>query len=64
MTLVAFYAGLNLVAWFMIFSFVRETKQLTLEELDRKSHFARLIWPHADVSRRGLLGPDERFHHL
>jgi len=31
----AFYAGLNLVAWFMIFCFVRETKQLTLEELDQ-----------------------------
>ncbi|KAF2639617.1 putative sugar transporter [Massarina eburnea CBS 473.64] len=30
-----FYAGLNLVAWFMIFAFVRETKQLTLEELDQ-----------------------------
>jgi hypothetical protein len=30
-----FYAGLNLVAWFMIFCFVRETKQLTLEEIDR-----------------------------
>lgn len=34
--LVGFYAGLNLLAWFMIFCFVRETKQLTLEELDRK----------------------------
>jgi sugar porter (SP) family MFS transporter len=32
-----FYAGLNLIAWFMIFCFVRETKQLTLEEIDRKS---------------------------
>ncbi|KAL9599044.1 MAG: hypothetical protein Q9219_004078 [cf. Caloplaca sp. 3 TL-2023] len=31
-----FYAGLNLIAWFMIFCFVRETKQLTLEELDRE----------------------------
>ncbi|SPO07566.1 probable transporter (major facilitator superfamily) [Cephalotrichum gorgonifer] len=30
-----FYAGLNLVAWAMIFFFVRETKQLTLEELDQ-----------------------------
>jgi len=30
-----FYAGLNLIAWFMIFVFVRETKQLTLEELDQ-----------------------------
>ncbi|KAJ6502695.1 hypothetical protein C8R47DRAFT_1007777, partial [Mycena vitilis] len=30
-----FYAGLNLVAWGMIFCFVRETKELTLEELDQ-----------------------------
>ncbi|KAJ5105519.1 facilitated glucose transporter [Penicillium alfredii] len=30
-----FYAGLNLLAWCMIFCFVRETKQLTLEELDQ-----------------------------
>jgi hypothetical protein len=30
-----FYAGLNLLAWFIIFCFVRETKQLTLEELDQ-----------------------------
>ncbi|KAF2755627.1 hypothetical protein EJ05DRAFT_467802 [Pseudovirgaria hyperparasitica] len=29
-----FYAGLNLIAWGMVFCFVRETKQLTLEELD------------------------------
>lgn len=29
-----FYAGLNLLAFFMIFLFVPETKQLTLEELD------------------------------
>jgi hypothetical protein len=30
-----FYAGLNLIAWGLIFCFVRETKQLTLEELDQ-----------------------------
>lgn len=30
-----FYAGLNLIAWFMIFCFIRETKQLTLEEIDQ-----------------------------
>lgn len=30
-----FYAGLNLIAWFMIFCFLRETKQLTLEEIDQ-----------------------------
>lgn len=29
-----FYAGLNLVALFLIFSFMPETKQKTLEELD------------------------------
>lgn len=40
---VGFYAGLNLIAWFMIFAFVRETKQLTLEELDRKSNHP-LAW--------------------
>lgn len=34
--IVGFYAGLNLIAWFMIFCFVRETKQLTLEEIDRE----------------------------
>ncbi|KAM3530992.1 hypothetical protein MY4038_004664 [Beauveria bassiana] len=31
-----FYAGLNLIAWGMIFCFVRETKQLTLEEIDQQ----------------------------
>ncbi|KAF7305929.1 Facilitated glucose transporter [Mycena chlorophos] len=30
-----FYAGLNLIAWGMIFCFVRETKGLTLEEIDQ-----------------------------
>ncbi|KAJ5043105.1 uncharacterized protein L3040_004490 [Drepanopeziza brunnea f. sp. 'multigermtubi'] len=30
-----FYAGLNLIAWALIFCFVRETKQLTLEEIDQ-----------------------------
>lgn len=30
-----FYAGLNAIAWVMIFCFVRETKQLTLEEIDQ-----------------------------
>lgn len=34
--IVGFYAGLNLLAWLMTFCFVRETKQLTLEELDRR----------------------------
>ena len=35
LVIVGFYAGLNLIAWFLIFCFVRETKQLTLEELDQ-----------------------------
>ncbi|KAE9377250.1 sugar transporter-like protein [Stipitochalara longipes BDJ] len=47
-----FYAGLNLIAWFMIFCFVRETKQLTLEEIDQvfsvptKSflHYELTVW--------------------
>ena len=30
-----FYAGLNLIGWALVFFFVRETKQLTLEEIDR-----------------------------
>lgn len=34
---VAFYAGLNLIAFIWIFLWVPETKQLTLEELDRES---------------------------
>jgi hypothetical protein len=40
---VGFYAGLNLIAWGMIFCFVRETKQLTLEEIDRQ-------WPYMLLS--------------
>ena len=40
-----FFAGLNIVAFVLIFLFVEETKQLTLEELDQvfdnpKSQFA------------------------
>jgi sugar porter (SP) family MFS transporter len=40
-----FYAGLNLIAWFMIFCFVRETKEMTLEEIDRK-HDPLHTYPH------------------
>ena len=46
----------------MIFCFVRETKQLTLEELDRKCNVGCLIWSPTDVSRRGVFGPNESFH--
>lgn len=31
----AFYAGMNLLAFFMIYLWIPETKQLTLEELDQ-----------------------------
>lgn len=58
---VGFYAGLNLIAWFMIFCFVRETKQLTLEEIDRKQNAT-----HFDILSltlcRGLLGSNEELH--
>jgi hypothetical protein len=54
-----FYAGLNLIAWFMVFCFVRETKQLTLEELDRKWTLTHYIQHLANVYRRGLLGPNK-----
>lgn len=62
----------------MIFCFVRETKQLTLEELDRKlalPSFQNIpgLWPPRDVINtnhlaapaclnRGLLRPDEEIH--
>lgn len=60
---VGFYAGLNLIAWFMVFCFVRETKQLTLEELDRKSKWL-LSWTHLPSNDfgRGLLGSNIEIH--
>ena len=61
---VGFYAGLNLIAWFMVFCFVRETKQLTLEELDRKQNLASYSCNlnSSDVLHRGLLGSDKEVH--
>jgi hypothetical protein len=63
-----FYAGLNLIAWAMIFCFVRETKQLTLEELDRKFSIAPLLLivdsPCLTALYRGLLRPHEAVHQL
>lgn len=55
-----FYAGLNLIAWGMIFLFVRETKQLTLEEIDRTSFSYLLLFlaTSADPPYRGLLRPN------
>lgn len=52
--LVGFYAGLNLIAWGMIFCFVRETKQLTLEELDRTTLLALHMVAFANALHRGL----------
>ena len=58
---VGFYAGLNLIAWFMIFCFVRETKQLTLEELDRKLKISLdPIWPLTDVLSSQRSSPSQR----
>jgi len=61
---VGFYAGLNLIAWFLIFCFVRETKQLTLEELDRESQDLRLatIYSADSCPHRGFLRPDQEVH--
>lgn len=58
-----FYAGLNLIAWGMIFCFVRETKQLTLEELDRKSLHSS-SYEHSLTRRRGFQHSDQEVHRL
>ena len=60
-----FYAGLNLIAWGMVFCFIRETKQLTLEELDRKFPLriplrtAQIDGANANILRRGLRRPHQ-----
>ena len=48
----------------MVFCFVRETKQLTLEELDRKQNLASQSCNpiSSDVLHRGLLGSDKEVH--
>lgn len=64
---VGFYAGLNLVAWVMIFCFVRETKQLTLEELDRKPLVRSFVLRKRtvpNVAHRGVFGADEDVYPL
>jgi hypothetical protein len=56
----------------MIFCFVRETKQLTLEELDRKWKLTQSsilnssshMWQHTNISRRGLLSPNQEIYPL
>ena len=48
----AFYAGLNLIAWGMIFCFVRETKQLTLEELDQVFSVPTKQYLHYEVTEQ------------
>lgn len=58
---VGFYAGLNLIAWFMIFCFVRETKQLTLEEIDRKQNYACFQILSLTLCR-GLFGSHKELH--
>jgi len=52
LTTVGFYAALNLIAWFMIFCFVRETKQLTLEEIDREFPFIDPLTKYLDRGSR------------
>lgn len=47
-----FYAGLNLIAWGMIFCFVRETKQLTLEELDQVFSVPTKTYLHYQISEQ------------
>ena len=59
-----FYAGLNLIAWFMIFAFVRETKQLVSTSSPWMSVIrfvcvCLLTYIDAGRNRPGLLGPDE-----
>jgi hypothetical protein len=50
-----FYTGTNLLAFFFTFLFMRETKQLSLEELDQVSEAV----PHL-----GLLGAYKHLHKL
>lgn len=61
---VGFYAGLNLIAWGMIFCFVRETKQLTLEEIDRASpfmsHVSSELSTNRNHNRRGFPSTDQQ----
>ncbi|EAT77863.1 hypothetical protein SNOG_14671 [Parastagonospora nodorum SN15] len=49
-----FYAGLNLIAWGMIFCFVRETKQLTLEELDQVFNVPTSVFLKYEIKRNIL----------
>ncbi|KAK3674887.1 hypothetical protein LTR78_005231 [Recurvomyces mirabilis] len=46
-----FYAGLNLIAWGMIFCFVRETKQLTLEEIDQVFQVPTKTFIHHEITK-------------
>lgn len=47
------------MAWFMIFCFVRETKQLTLEEIDRKSFTP--AFDRADIVAEVFSVPTKKF---
>ncbi|EXM21162.1 Sugar/inositol transporter [Fusarium oxysporum f. sp. vasinfectum] len=47
-----FFAGLNIVAFVLIFVFVEETKQLTLEELDTVFNNPKSRFAHYQVTKR------------
>ncbi|WWD16303.1 hypothetical protein CI109_100729 [Kwoniella shandongensis] len=47
----AFYAGLNLIAFFMIFLWCPETKQLTLEELDQVFSIPTKVYMKHEVTK-------------
>lgn len=48
----------------MIFCFVRETKELTLEEIDRKSSLIPHTFPTSNAHHRGLHGAHQDIHRL
>ncbi|KAF9766193.1 hypothetical protein IL306_001439 [Fusarium sp. DS 682] len=47
-----FFAGLNIVAFVLIFFFVEETKQLTLEELDQVFNNPKSRFAHYQLTKR------------
>lgn len=47
-----FFAGLNIVAFVLIFVFVEETKQLTLEELDTVFNNPKSRFAHYQLTKR------------
>lgn len=73
-----FYAAWNVVGWFLVYFFMPETKQLTLEELDevfdvplmtRARHQLLNLWPNFQIHflrRKGvkLQPPLDRHHRM